>query len=356
MTIFIGVDLHKTQFTVYASAKGGMHAKFQTTAEGYAQFERGIRAWQAEGYDVRIGVESTGNTRYFKHRMEQVGCTVVVINTLKFKVVNESVKKTDKHDAATIAEFLQKDMLPVAHICSQENEHLRRILKIRKTLKQTAVSVKNQIHGMLVSLGLEDTKASLQSKKGRQKILDTLTLAAIELEAHQLFETIDLLESQVKKLERQLEQILPDREDAKKLMTIPGCGIISALTIAAYIDDIRRFVSSKKLASYAGLAPWVQNSNKTVHHGRITKRGPEPLRTALVQIVLGMVRMKHTTASFRIMQKYQSMKSAKGSGKSITASARKISNIIWAMLTYQEPFRPVMMLEDKRITRQAMSA
>ena len=30
----------------------------------------------------------------------------------KMKVVNESVKKTDKHDAATIAEFLEKDMLP----------------------------------------------------------------------------------------------------------------------------------------------------------------------------------------------------------------------------------------------------
>jgi transposase len=356
MTIFIGVDLHKTQFTVSSNVEGGMHGKFLTTSTGYAKFEESIRRWQLQHHEIRIGVESTGNTRVFKDRMEELGCEVVVINTLKFKVVTESVKKTDKHDAATIAEFLAKDMLPEAYICSKENEHLRRLLKVRKTLKQTAVSVKNQVHGMMLSLGLEDQKASLQSKKGRQKILDTLQSAAIELEAHQLFETIDLLESQVKKLEQQLEQILPEREDAKLLMMIPGCGIISALTIVAYMDDVRRFSSAKKFASYAGLAPWTQNSNETVHHGRITKRGPEPLRTALVQVVLGMIRMKRTTASFLIMQKYQSIKSAKGSGKSIIASVRKVSNIIWAMLTHDEPFRPEMMLENSQNTRRAISA
>jgi transposase len=54
--------------------------------------------------------------------MEAAGIGVKVINTLKFKVVNESVKKTDKHDAATIAEFLEKDMLPESCLCSRESE------------------------------------------------------------------------------------------------------------------------------------------------------------------------------------------------------------------------------------------
>jgi hypothetical protein len=38
---------------------------------------------------------------------------------VKFKVVNESVKKTDKHDSRTLAEFLEKDMLPESILCSQ---------------------------------------------------------------------------------------------------------------------------------------------------------------------------------------------------------------------------------------------
>jgi transposase len=82
------------------------------------------KQWQDSGEAVRVGVESTGNTRYFKGRMESAGVGVTVINTLKFKVVNESVTKTDKHDAATIAEFLEKDMLPESRLCSEESEQL----------------------------------------------------------------------------------------------------------------------------------------------------------------------------------------------------------------------------------------
>lgn len=48
---------------------------------------------------------------------------------LKFKVINESVKKTDRHDAAMIAEFLEKDMLPEAWLCSEESETIRRLQK-----------------------------------------------------------------------------------------------------------------------------------------------------------------------------------------------------------------------------------
>jgi transposase len=66
------------------------------------------------------------------------------------------------------------------------------------------------------------------------------------------------------------------------LKTIPGAGVITATTVRAFVDDIGRFRSYKQLCAYAGLAAWVQNSNLRERHGRITKRGPEELRTALV--------------------------------------------------------------------------
>jgi len=44
-------------------------------------------------------------------------------------VINESVKKTDKHDAATIAEFLSKDMLPESKLCSETSEQLKAALE-----------------------------------------------------------------------------------------------------------------------------------------------------------------------------------------------------------------------------------
>jgi transposase len=113
---------------------------------------------------------------------------------------------------------------------------------------------------------------------------------------------------------------------------------LSAWTIRAYTDDIRRFASPKKYSAYAELVPWARNSNETVRHGKITKRGPEELRTALVQVVMGLRRMKTKTFSWRPMKRYEAMKGSKGSGKAITATARKIAVIIWKMLAEESGF------------------
>ena len=347
MRIDVGVDLHKTQFTVYAQRgeATGINGQYPANEEGYVTFLRTLGQWKRNGHDIRIGVESTGNTRYFKHRLEAKGYPVVVINTMKFKVINESVKKTDKHDAATIAEFLSKDMLPESKLCSQESEQLRRLLKVRSTLVRTRVTVKNQIHGLLVSLGMEDTRASLQSKRGRQRILDTLAGAGNGLVVQPLFETIDRLTENVKAIEDEIEKLVSGDKVVELLQTIPGCGPVTACTIRAYTDDIRRFSNHKKYASYAGLAPWVQCSNETEHYGRITKRGPEELRTAFVQLVVGIRRSRQST-SWRLMKRYEAMKTVKGSGKSIVATARKMSKIVWFMLTREEEFNVGFMTDN----------
>ena len=136
------------------------------------------------------------------------------------------------------------------------------------------------------------------------------------------------------------------------LKSIPGCGEIGAWTIRAYTDDINRFSSAKKYCAYAGLVPWVQNSNETVHHGKITKRGPKELRTALVQVVMGLRRMKAKTLAWRLMQRYEVMKQGKGSGKAIIATARKMATVIWYMLTDDAEFDLGKMV-DRKLAKKA---
>ncbi len=210
---------------------------------------------------------------------------------------------------------------------------------------RTRVTVKNQIHGLLVSMGMEDTKASLQSKRGRQRILDTLAGAGNGLVVQPLFETIDRLTENVKVIECEIEKLVAGDKVVELLETIPGCGPVTACTIRAYTDDIQRFSNHKKYASYAGLAPWVQCSNETEHYGRITKRGPEELRTAFVQLVVG-IRRSRQSASWRLMERYEAMKTVKGSGKSIIATARKLSKIVWFMLMREEVFNVGLMTDD----------
>ncbi|POQ98344.1 hypothetical protein AU468_13380 [Alkalispirochaeta sphaeroplastigenens] len=167
----VGIDLHKSQFTVFWRQDNGndVFERYATSEDGYRRFEVALKAVQDRGEAVRAAVESTGNTRYFKNRIERCGVPVRVVNTAKFKVVTESVKKTDRHDAATLAEFLENDMLPVARLCSPESEELRRVLKTRTALVRTIVTVKNQMHGLLTCLGITTKRGELQSKRERRR-------------------------------------------------------------------------------------------------------------------------------------------------------------------------------------------
>jgi hypothetical protein len=49
----------------------------------------------------------------------------------------------------------------------------------------------------------------------------------------------------------------------------------------------------------------------TVHHGNIPKRGHEELRTALVQVVMGMRRLRAKTVGWCLMRQYEAMKKSK---------------------------------------------
>ena len=351
MTCFFGVDLHPTQFTVHARTESKAEKldqiiQYPTTDEGYARFLKRLRNLKTRGYDLKVGVESTGNTRFFKTQAEKADAEVTVINTLKFKVITESAKKTDRHDAATISEFLSKDMLPESHVCRADTENLRRLLKSRERLVRSIVGQKNEVHALLVSMGQEDELRSLQSKKGRQKILDVLeSRSDLVLEAQSvklMFEIIDKMSESVKTLEKQLAELTKDDEMVQRLMTIRGCGKITAWMIRAYTEEIDRFPNAKKYAAFCGLVPWVSDSNETVRHGKITKRGPQELRTAFVQLVMGIRRCKDT-ASWRMMQRYEYMKKTKGSGKSIVAAARKMAEIVWTMLSDGQDFDAVKM-------------
>ena len=335
--LYVGVDLHKTQFTICIQSNGKVVAdaeKYETNKKGYQAFISRLRTLSD---NISIAIESTGNSRYFKDLMESSGFNVTVVNTLRFKVVNLSTKKTDKNDARTLAEFLSRDILPQSHLCSADSEALRRVLKSRSLMVQNAVALKNQAHAILLAYGTVTKAAQFQSKEGRNRILRSLPHDQAKI-IEVLFDTLDSIEAQRKRLERRLQTITAEDTSVGLLRTIPGVGIVNACTIRAYIDDIDRFQTYKHFSAYCGLVPWVQTSNETIHYGKITKRGPQELRTALVQCVVAMVKMESKTKDLGIIRQYHELKEQKSSGKAIIATARKLSRIIYVMLKEGKPF------------------
>ncbi|MCF0238694.1 MAG: transposase, partial [Sphaerochaetaceae bacterium] len=173
--VFVGVDLHKTQFTTCTYVNENMlekGTKYKLNNEGYNSFLTFVRS--LKGKVVKIALESTANARDFKDRMENNGFVVTVVNTLRFKVVNQSTRKTDKNDAHTLVSFLMKDLLPKSNLCSFYCETIIRLLKCRALLVQDCVSIKNQCHALMLACGQQTSKAQFQSKKKRNEILNNL--------------------------------------------------------------------------------------------------------------------------------------------------------------------------------------
>ncbi len=68
-------------------------------------------------------------------------------------------------------------------------------------------------------------------------------------------------------------------EPAKLIQTMPGVGLVTALTVLAELGDLRRFHSRSAVSNYAGLVPVLRESNEKRYQGGITKRGPSHLRS-----------------------------------------------------------------------------
>ena len=92
-----------------------------------------------------------------------------------------------------------------------------------------------------------------------------------------------------------------------------------------------------------GIIPSVHNSADTVRMGHITKRGPQELRTAFVQVAMGIIRQPQNTSEWQLMKDYQTMKISKGSGRAIIALTRKVARIVFAMLNNKKAFNPELM-------------
>ena len=92
------------------------------------------------------------------------------------------------------------------------------------------------------------------------------------------------LNDQIAKVNAQINRAIKDDENAKLLMSIPGIGAYTALTIAADLDGIERFHKPHELCSYSGLVAKVSSSGETTHYGYITRKGSDMLRWVLVAV------------------------------------------------------------------------
>jgi transposase len=252
-------------------------------------------------------------------------------------------RKTDRDDALKLAKLAALEQLvPVYIPCRQQREY-RRLVKYRQVVLGRVNRVQNNIRSIFAQRGLEMMRGQKawalerceQIAQHRQPLaecsLDELWRDELDLELIQF----DHLRKHQHEIHQQLQALARADQRVQLLQTIPGVGRKTAEVVVAYLDDPHRFQNARQVSSYAGMVPRRYQSGEMDRHGRIHKRGPHQLRSAVVEAAWLMLRYNPWAKSVydRLTGGQQTRKK-----KAIVAVARKLLVRCWVMLLRNEPW------------------
>ena len=322
MKRFIGVDLHKANFTVCYLIEKGKDTIREFPLSKLDVFKKTLRP------DDEVAVEATFNSRFFCENIVESVSKVVQIDPGQFKQIGKSPCKTDKNDARIIAYNLSIDNLPESRIMNKERARIKSLAGTRDKLVKLRTSLKNKVHSILNANGIHTKKDSLRSKTGLNAVLQHQLDDLYQIELQILVDQIRHLNEGIAKIESQLRKPENQLPGHQNLTSIDGVGDTTASVLLSIIGDINDFPSSKKLCAFFGIVPTVRVSNETIHYGRITKRGSKLGRTMLVQCALSSLRY-----NTRLEEFYKRVKSRRGHSIAIVATARKLLEFVYFTLS-----------------------
>ena len=248
-THFTGLDLHKRSVTATTlDAAGAVVATAKMPCRPAA-----LLAYFAQQPGRHAAtVECTTGWYWVKDALDgHVDLTLA--HAKGIKAIAAAKVKTDSADAAMLAHLLRTDLLPEAHMVSDEMRPLRDVLRTRLRLVERRVAAQNSI-------------ARLLEKHNVQDVAELDAFGQLQAEAH--VEQAELLHRQVKRLERALVPHLVPDADVQRLLRIPGIGKACAFSIRLEVDDVARFASDRAFFSYCRLVPGADNSGDRVRHKR----------------------------------------------------------------------------------------
>lgn len=320
---FVGIDLHKNNFTAYFLKKDTSHfEKFDVSEQGIQNFLLLVSKKD------QIAVEATGNSRFFKNSVEPYVSGVTVVPPTAFAMIKDSTKKTDKNDAALLAFFLSKNMLPNSRTRTEIQDRIISLVELKNHFVVMKAKLLNTLNSFLCREGIIVPKSLLKSEKSLKKYTTTRKwdeLAQVEIDC--ICRNIAHIKNVINELNEEIEEQASLLPGYSNLISIKGIGAASAAILLCTIGNIDDFSHSAKLASFFGIVPSVRISNGKKVYGRITKKGSRLARTTLVQCTWVSVRYNAYLKKY-----YERLKKRKGAKRAIIACSRKFLNIIYNTL------------------------
>lgn len=286
---FIGLDVHKKSwkvtikslrmelktFTMNPSAKDLYNYMRKNYPGGkyYTCYEAGFC-----GFSVHRELEKNG--------FESIVVSPAAIPTTG----KERTNKSDVRDSRKIARELEQGSLEPIYIPSVLNQELRSFNRLRGQLVKKQTRIKNQIKGYLNFYG-HKLPENYEMKHWSRRFLETLRELKFEYAVGK--EQLNIYLDELLNIRKELLRVTKGLRTYCKeynieptvilLMTVPGIGFITAVTLATEIIDIKRFSCFDNLAAYVGLVPSTSSTADKEKVLGIRKQHNEFLRPLLIE-------------------------------------------------------------------------
>ncbi len=291
-----------------------------------------------------VALETVGNWYWIVDEIEAAECVPLLAHAAKAKSMMGHVHKTDKLDADGLATLLHNGTLPTVWIPPGEIRDERELPRTRMFFTRWRAATKNRIHSTLAKYALSlRTGSDIFAPKWRPPLLELLRQLPPETQRcmAQELEMLRLVQAEIDALEERILQRVELTRTIQLVMSIPGPAKILSIVIDREVGSIKRFPSSKHLASYSGVVPRVSSSGGKTHYGRMIRQSNHYLKWAFIEAANVIVRHRHA-ANWQdkyVSRLFDRIRRRKGHAVAVGAVARYLAEATYWVLTKDEPYR-----------------
>ena len=250
-------------------------------------------------------------------------------------------QKNDERDAEAIAEAATRPTMRFVELKSEEQLDLQTLHRARSRLVGTRTMLINQLRAILIERGLTFAQGRRKLELAIDGLLEDDNPAVSgrmgQLIADMREQWRDL-DHRIAVLDREFLEVTRSDEAAKRLISVPGIGPLTATALLAAVGDASSFKRARDLSAWLGLVPRQRTTGGKPRLLGISRRGNTYLRTLFVH---------GARAALPWLSKHQSKLGAWLRGLlarshrnvAVVALANKLVRIAWATLHHLEPFR-----------------
>lgn len=285
--IFVGIDTHKKSWNVTV-----MMGLFSKTFNAPPSAEA-LRHYLDKNFPKGnyFSAYEAGFAGFWPHyQLLKLGINSIVVNAADIPTtIKEKVQKTDVRDSRKIAKSLQnRDLTPI-YVPSQGCLDDRSLCRYRNTVVKELSRAKNRIRSFINLNGL---KIPGDIPEGRWPIrlinwLKEIDLSpSLRLTLNGLLEDYERLTEKKKRITKQITELSRTsryEQDVKLLQSVPGIGLVIAMSFLTELENINRFKTFDQLCSFIGFVPSTKSSGEKEGIGEITSRAQVILRPLLIE-------------------------------------------------------------------------